>query len=201
MARDASPQDVKAAYRSKSRELHPDRNQDQDASDRMADVNKAYEVLSDPKRREQYDKFGETGQSLDKAAVDALTNIFDSVIESDVNDIVGAVRAKIDHAKGKLTENRTMARADERRLNKRRKFVRRKKKDGHNLVDAIFEKKLKRVSDALKQMDYQEALMDEMLRMLDEYESTPESAPSVADPYGAAIDGMMGRMLRSRFQK
>jgi molecular chaperone DnaJ len=54
--RDASPEAIKKAYRSRCRELHPDvAGEKADAEERIKDVNRAYQVLSDPAKREQYD--------------------------------------------------------------------------------------------------------------------------------------------------
>jgi molecular chaperone DnaJ len=56
--RDASPEDIKKAYRRLAREHHPDRNPDPAALEKMAAINQAYEVLSDPTRKARYDRFG-----------------------------------------------------------------------------------------------------------------------------------------------
>lgn len=53
--RDASPEQIKKAYRRLARELHPDVNPGADASERFKSVTHAYDVLSDPKQRQQYD--------------------------------------------------------------------------------------------------------------------------------------------------
>jgi molecular chaperone DnaJ len=55
VARDASPDDIKKAYRRLARQLHPDVNPDPDTQERFKEVTKAYEVLTDPKKREMYD--------------------------------------------------------------------------------------------------------------------------------------------------
>lgn len=56
VARDAPPEVIRAAYKSLSQKYHPDRNQGNDDAARiMAEINVAYDVLSDPERREFYD--------------------------------------------------------------------------------------------------------------------------------------------------
>jgi len=49
---------IKKAYRKKAMEWHPDRNKSEGAEAKFKEINQAYEVLSDEKKRAQYDKFG-----------------------------------------------------------------------------------------------------------------------------------------------
>ena len=57
VSRDASPEEIKKAYRRLARQLHPDVNPDEE--ERFKEVTKAYEVLSDPQKREMHDLGGD----------------------------------------------------------------------------------------------------------------------------------------------
>jgi len=48
---------IKAAYRKKAAQYHPDKNPSPDAATRFREVKEAYEVLSDPARRKAYDEY------------------------------------------------------------------------------------------------------------------------------------------------
>ncbi|MQC48272.1 MAG: molecular chaperone DnaJ [Chloroflexi bacterium] len=61
LARDASPDDVKRAFRRLAMEYHPDRNTAPEAETKFKQVNAAYEVLSDPEKRARYDRYGAAG--------------------------------------------------------------------------------------------------------------------------------------------
>lgn len=59
--RNASNDDLKAAFRRLARQYHPDVNNEPDAEERFKEINEAYAVLSDSDRRAAYDRFGHAG--------------------------------------------------------------------------------------------------------------------------------------------
>jgi molecular chaperone DnaJ len=59
VSRDAGPEEIKKAYRRLARELHPDVNPDPHLQERFKEVTQAYEVLSDPEKRQMYDLGGD----------------------------------------------------------------------------------------------------------------------------------------------
>ncbi len=90
VARTASEDEIKKAFRRLARENHPDRNPgDSAAEDRFKEINEAYSVLSDPQKRQQYDTFGSAdgaqsqaggfgGQGFQDANFGNLGDIFDA---------------------------------------------------------------------------------------------------------------------------
>src|SRR5215467_7070263 len=57
--KDAKPDEIKKAYRRLARKYHPDVNPgDKTAEDKFKQVQEAYDVLNDPKKKQMYDQFG-----------------------------------------------------------------------------------------------------------------------------------------------
>lgn len=68
VSRDADKEEMKRAYRRLARKYHPDVNKEPGAEERFKEINRAYEVLSEPETRARYDRFGEAGVSGAAAA-------------------------------------------------------------------------------------------------------------------------------------
>ena len=76
----ASAEEIDKAYRDLVKEVHPDQNDDPDASDQFIKIKKAYDILSDPRERETYDNLGheryvqnETGTTDQSHETDTVT--------------------------------------------------------------------------------------------------------------------------------
>ena len=81
--RNASASQIKAAFRKLAFEYHPDRNRDDGAEEKFKEINEAYEVLSDPEKRETYDRFGHGGEGFfgrgfEGFGFDGFGSIFDA---------------------------------------------------------------------------------------------------------------------------
>lgn len=84
VSRDASKDDIKRAYRRLARKYHPDVNKEVGAEERFKEINRAYEVLSEPETRERYDRFGEAGvsggaQGFDYENMGGFADIFETI--------------------------------------------------------------------------------------------------------------------------
>ena len=61
VSKSADANEIKRAYRKLAKKYHPDMNKAEDAESKFKEVQEAYEVLSDPKKRSTYDQFGHAG--------------------------------------------------------------------------------------------------------------------------------------------
>ena len=59
VSENATPEEIKKAYRKLARKYHPDINKAPEAQEKFKEINAAYEVLSDPEKKAQYDQFGD----------------------------------------------------------------------------------------------------------------------------------------------
>lgn len=67
ISKNASADEIKKAYRRLARKYHPDINKEKGAEEKFKEINAAYEILSDPQKKAQYDQYGDSmfgGQSF-----------------------------------------------------------------------------------------------------------------------------------------
>jgi len=89
VSRDADEREIKRQFRRLARELHPDVNRhDHDAEERFKEAAEAYEILSDPERRQVYDRFGyeglsSAGRESTVAGFGSFADIFDAFFGGD----------------------------------------------------------------------------------------------------------------------
>jgi molecular chaperone DnaJ len=79
--RNASTEDIKAAFRKLARQYHPDVSKEADAEERFKEINEAYGILSDPQKRGRYDQFGRAGLGEMGGMPDYATMDFSDIFE------------------------------------------------------------------------------------------------------------------------
>lgn len=96
VSRGASQEDIKRAFRRLARKYHPDLNPgDKTAEQKFKELNEAYAVLSDPKKREEYDRFGKSPFEAGGPWYEgAKGGGFEDVFEFGMGDIFGNVFGK-----------------------------------------------------------------------------------------------------------
>jgi molecular chaperone DnaJ len=64
VSKNATPEEIKKAYRKKAIQYHPDKNPgDKESEEKFKEAAEAYEVLSNPEKKQRYDQFGHAGMS------------------------------------------------------------------------------------------------------------------------------------------
>lgn len=103
VSKTATPEEIKRAYRKLARKYHPDLNPgDKDAEEKFKELNEANEVVSDPQKRQKYDRFGQywNQPGYTEAPPPRETNVanegFDQYEDFDsfINDLLGGIRGQ-----------------------------------------------------------------------------------------------------------
>lgn len=169
----ATPGEVKAAFRREASKAHPDR--EGGSSERMAAVNEAHAVLSDPDRRKRYDESGQTDQprSVDEEATQMLAQLFGQALQQEAPELVAFARAAAARLQADLHTKSAQMRGQVEKLTKRRSKVR--TKDGaRNLVHSLIDAQLEGLGNAIEQADRGLQVVEAAQKLLADYdEDTP----------------------------
>src|SRR5256712_3061468 len=76
VSRAATDEQIRSAYRKLARQFHPDVNDEPDAAERFKQITEAYEILTDPQRRQRYDMFGSTSGGFTDFGIGDLFETF-----------------------------------------------------------------------------------------------------------------------------
>src|SRR5690606_34162001 len=113
-----------------------------------------YDVLSDPERRERYDRTGESDkpQSIESQIEEALAGLFQKIIgmERPPANIVGAARDEVRQSQGTIRSGQQAAKNKLARLQKLLGRVIMKAADGHNLFEAVLRNQIDLVESTIK---------------------------------------------------
>ena len=87
VAKTATADEIKSAYRKLAMKYHPDRNPDNpEAKEKFTEISEAYEVLSNPEKRQRYDQFGHQGVNFGPGGFD-FSRDFSGFQDVDLSDI------------------------------------------------------------------------------------------------------------------
>lgn len=104
VAKDASSKDIASAYRKLAMKYHPDRNAgDPSVADKFKECAEAYEVLSDPEKRERYDRYGHAGVDSQAGHYTDVQDIFEAfgdLFGGGFGDLFGQRRGGRRHRRG-----------------------------------------------------------------------------------------------------
>ncbi len=117
VSRGASRDEIRKAHRKLAREYHPDANpDDRSAEERFKDIQQAYEILSDPHKRQEYDKMLHAssggGPNKPRARADGRTG-GEGTLEVDLSDLLSKLADPASDHPGRRKESSTRPRGEE----------------------------------------------------------------------------------------
>lgn len=182
----ASSSEIKAAYRKAARKNHPDRGGEVSS---FQVIQRAYDILSDPVRKERYDLGGETNDPPDpnQAAMQALLRMILNAIEN-ISDLVHQDVKK--HVEGMIAQGQQMAKQQQHSVNQQKKkyetalkrFVFKGDSTRNSLACAL-EDKIKAAEKQWQSLEDQIAMGEIMKGMLKDYEYLVDKGAVATDPY------------------
>lgn len=172
VSQDASADDIKKAHRRRARKTHPDLVKGKE--EEFHQIQRAYEVLSDPARRKQYDAGGDGALADEQTLLmQELARVMFTVINSldpDQTDIVGKMRelviAKKAHIAQQIDNVRKVIRQRERAM---KRFIKEAKKDQPNIFVEMIRAELVKLNSNVEASVPLLTQCDEMLKVLEDY--------------------------------
>ncbi len=143
----APPEEIKRAYRKKARKAHPDKG---GTNETMAEVNKAYEVLVDPRRRLEYDETGNDQKPpVEQEAGNLLATFFAAALSKEARNLVVAARQMLEMHEQEANRTVIVASSKVAKFTARRARI--KVKAGQNLVHGLIDSALAQLSAQIEQ--------------------------------------------------
>jgi len=182
VARDATKDQIDAAYRKAAMKKHPDRG---GTEEEFKALKMAHTVLSNTESRETYDKTGRVdGASANQGnpAVSALAIMMDGAVDADVVDIVAYCRAHISQQQDSMASvERKIAKA-QKSLARHRSRIKRQGKD--EILSGVLDSKQDKINLTLEKIKNDREIVEAMLDLLVEYEvSGTEEEPQWTTSY------------------
>ena len=181
VAPDASPEDIKRAYRKKSAKHHPDRPSG--STEAQAKVNEAYECLSDPVRRLSYDQNGHDpakGPSLDDIAEHALQTLIAKILEDEpFGDLVKLLDGHISESIEAIRRDKDQNTRRIAKLQKKLDRVVRKSAGKESLFNRVLKEQIRRAEAGIAEATRLLEVSERSLQILREHEDTKPTNPEI----------------------
>ena len=167
IALDSSKEKIKKAFREKAKKMHPDKGGNQEDFNQIV---KAYEILSDDEKKDNYDKGIKEGITLEDEATQVLLKIFEEIISLKIQDDYLSVKESLED-----TINRSIKKVDNDYLSLYKKIKRLEEiKDkvsskGINLYQNMIEQHIRGYEVTLKNISRQKDVLQEALKISKDY--------------------------------
>lgn len=182
---DASPDDIKAAHRAAAKRHHPDAGGD---AEKFGQIQRAYDVLSDPDRRARYDATGDTDTMDPEARIDGMARDYIAhMLIATVQNEPGVHYDWLGHARSKAASDRQKMLKDRDTLKKKRgtaeklasKFT---AKGSHNIPRDVVATICRDIDRTIEDIGNRLKVLDRVDALLKDYEFEVESNPYL-DPF------------------
>lgn len=169
---DCTFEDIKQQYRTLAKKHHPDLGGDAEVFKR---IKFAYEVLSDPDRRKQYDETKTTqgGPSIRAEAINTLANIFFSIIPNfncNEGNLIESMCNEVNNMKNRASADSLLNESYIGNLEIVKNKLKPKDPDNENIIMGFIDKQLETRYNDRTTFEHRKKLSDEMLLILDKYD-------------------------------
>lgn len=174
IGRNADKREIKKAYRKAATKAHPDK--EGGSKEKFHQIQVAYDVLGDDKRRQQYDRTGQTEQAPPNVAESRLIQLFTSIIQSEnfTGNVIQTCRDQIANAKiGLHTKIQSLT---VKKVKLQRQLGRIQSKGEFNFYEKILTDSLEKLEFEINGNNDELTLVEEVGEMLEEYtDERPEA--------------------------
>jgi DnaJ-class molecular chaperone len=174
--RNASQEEIKKAYREKSKELHPDANGGDDKG--FAALGKAYEILSDPEKRKRYDETGSDNANNDEDMANSLISKLTLTFVENVGNVgeISLTEFISTYLKDQKKRGEEEIKASEAILERTTNASNRiaKKGQGLNIILLTLQTKINFITSDIKNHKNNLLVFERALELIKEYEYTLE---------------------------
>lgn len=170
--KDASPEEIKKAFRKKASKLHPDRNDEPGAKEQMALVNRAYDTLGDEEKRKRFDETGGTEgpPTIEEEAIARFGQLVTEILNVPNVNVISTAKSKLaEYDKMALTGVAHLTKQVAQLQTRRDKI---KVKEGkHNIVHSVIDGQIADINRNLDRIAHGNVIMARVRELLEDYTS------------------------------